>query len=211
MVAEKLNVNPTRMELKRLKSRLKTAQRGHKLLKDKTDEMVRKFIVFARENKRLREEVEERLASALAGFMLARATDTPQAVEEAIMMPSRSVELECGNKSMMGIAVPSVTVKENSTGGLFPYGFKTVTAELDKSIGNLNNLMTDLIRLSEAEKICNMLADEIEKNKRRVNALENVMIPQLEATIKYITMKLDENERSSLVRLMKVKSMIEGR
>ena len=122
MVAEKLNVNPTRMELKRLKGRLKTAQRGHKLLKDKTDEMVRKFIVFARENKRLREEVEERLASALAGFMLARATDTPQAVEEAIMMPSRSVELECGKKSMMGIAVPSVTVKENSTGGLFPYG-----------------------------------------------------------------------------------------
>ncbi len=99
MVAEKLNVNPTRMELKRLKGRLKTAQRGHKLLKDKTDEMVRKFIVFARENKRLREEVEERLASALAGFMLARATDTPQAVEEAIMMPSRSVELECGKKA----------------------------------------------------------------------------------------------------------------
>lgn len=212
MSAERLNVNPTRMELKRLKLRLKTAQRGYKLLKDKTDEMVRKFIIFARENKRLREEVEAQLADALSGFMLARATDSPQAVEEAIMMPSRTVELECDKKSLMGVNVPSIDIKESEdSGSLYPYGFLSVTAELDKSVSNLNKLLTDLIKLSEAEKTCNRLADEIEKNKRRVNALENVMIPQMEMTIKYITMKLDENERSSLVRLMKVKTMIEER
>ena len=201
------NINPTRMELKRLKARLKTAERGHKLLKDKTDEMIRQFIVLARENKRLRLEVEQELGDALKSFMLARSMTSSDVVEEAILMPSRSVTLRCKKKSMMGVEVPSIEIDETQ-GELYPYSFLSVTNELDSSIETMNQLLVKLIQLAEVEKACNMMADEIEKNKRRVNALENVMIPQMQEDIRYITMKLDENERSSLVRLIKVKSMI---
>ena len=206
-----MNVNPTRMELKRLKGRLKTAERGHKLLKDKTDEMVRKFIVFARENKRLREEVEAQLAEALTAFTLARASEEPAYIEEAILMPSKTVRLDCGKKNLMGVSVPTIEISTDNEGETYPYGFASVTGELDTSIDKLNKLAENLIRLSEAEKTCNRLADEIETNKRRVNALEYVMIPQMQETIRYISMKLDEAERSATVRLMKVKSMIAER
>ncbi|MDD4291137.1 MAG: V-type ATP synthase subunit D [Clostridia bacterium] len=203
-----LNVNPTRMELKRLKNRLKTAQRGHKLLKDKTDEMIRRFIVIARENKRLRREIEKELGGALENFMRARAMTAPQIIDEAVMMPSRKISLECGKKTVMGVAVPDISLGDDNNSELYPYSFLTVTDELDNSVKTLNLLLAKLIELAEVEKSCNLLADEIEKNKRRVNALENIMIPQMEETIKYITMKLDENERASLVRLMKVKDII---
>ena len=181
----KMNVNPTRMELRRLKTRLKTATRGHKLLKDKSDEMIRQFMVYVRENKRLREEIEAELSSALKGFTLARADN------------------------VMSVEVPSISVVEHEGQDKYPYSFDTVTSELDASIGTLSTLLVKLVKLAEVEKTCNMLADEIEKNRRRVNALEYVMIPQIEETIKYINMKLDENERASTIRLMKVKSMIE--
>ena len=177
----KLNVNPTRMELRRLKARLKTATRGHKLLKDKSDEMIRQFMLLIRENKRLREEVERELSVALKEFMLARAVTGDTVIEEALAMPSVKAELNTSEKNVMSVKVP------------------------------LSTLLGKMLKLAEVEKSCNMLADEIEKNRRRVNALEYVMIPQLEETIKYITMKLDENERSSTIRLMKVKSMIENR
>ncbi len=206
-----MRVNPTRMELKRLKGRLKTAQRGHKLLKDKTDEMVRQFIIYARKNKELREQVEFELGEAMKSFVLARAVMEPSGIEEAILMPSRTVSLTCDKKSVMSVVVPSIHINEGEQSDLYPYSFLTVTNEMDSSIETLNKLLVKLIELAEVEKTTNMLADEIEKNKRRVNALEYVMIPQLEETIKYIVLKLEENERGSLVRLMKVKDMIADR
>lgn len=205
----KMNVNPTRMELRRLKTRLKTATRGHKLLKDKSDEMIRQFMVYVRENKRLREEIEAELSSALKGFTLARAVSSNAVIEEAVMMPATKAEISLSSNNVMSVEVPSISVVEHEGQDKYPYSFDTVTSELDASIGTLSTLLVKLVKLAEVEKTCNMLADEIEKNRRRVNALEYVMIPQIEETIKYINMKLDENERASTIRLMKVKSMIE--
>lgn len=205
----KMNVNPTRMELRRLKTRLKTATRGHKLLKDKSDEMIRQFMVYVRENKRLREEIEAELSSALKGFTLARAVSSNAVIEEAVMMPATKAEISLSSDNVMSVEVPSISVVEHEGQYKYPYSFDTVTSELDASIGTLSTLLVKLVKLAEVEKTCNMLADEIEKNRRRVNALEYVMIPQIEETIKYINMKLDENERASTIRLMKVKSMIE--
>ena len=205
----KMNVNPTRMELRRLKTRLKTATRGHKLLKDKSDEMIRQFMVYVRENKRLREEIEAELSSALNGFTLARAVSSNAVIEEAVMMPATKAEISLSSDNVMSVEVPSISVVEHEGQDKYPYSFDTVTSELDASIGTLSTLLVKLVKLAEVEKTCNMLADEIEKNRRRVNALEYVMIPQIEETIKYINMKLDENERASTIRLMKVKSMIE--
>ena len=199
-----MNVNPTRMEMKRLQQRLKTATRGHKLLKDKTDEMIRRFIVLAQENKRLREETEQELGQALASFAAARSVTDSRVVEEAILMPSRTVEIICSNRKVMGIDAPSIEIKDN-VGELYPYSFLR-NGEI--AVRGLNEVVVKLIKLAETEKTCNMLAEEIEKNKRRVNALENIMIPQLSETIKYIKMKLDESERSATVRLMKVKDIL---
>lgn len=207
----RLNVNPTRMELRRLKNRLKTAVRGHKLLKDKADEMVRRFMLYIRENKRLREEVEGELKASLNSFMLARAVSSDAVIEEAVAMPGTSVKLRTSSKNIMSVEVPVFEIEEGETSELYPYSFAGVTSELDDSIASLSRLMPKLLKLAEVEKTCNMLADEIEKNRRRVNALEYVMIPQLEETIKYISMKLDENERGATTRLMKVKSMLEQR
>lgn len=205
-----MNVNPTRMEMKRLQARLKTATRGHKLLKDKTDEMIRRFISLAEENKRLRMECEKELSLALQNFTVARACSDSRIVEEAVMLAGRSVSLTCGKRKVMGIDVPSISIDESTEGELYPYSFLSVTEKLDDSVRGLNAVLYKLIQLAETEKTVNMLADEIEKNKRRVNALENIMIPQLTETIKYIKMKLDESERSATVRLMKVKDIING-
>ena len=206
----KLNVNPTRMELRRLKNRLKTATRGHKLLKDKSDEMIRQFMLYVRENKRLREEVEGELQAALKSFMLARAVSSDAVIEEAVLMPSTHVGLTTASKNVMSVEVPVFEIVEGEVSDLYPYSFASVSSELDSSISSLTTLLPKLLKLAEVEKTCNMLADEIEKNRRRVNALEYVMIPQLEETIKYITMKLDENERGNITRLMKVKDMIKS-
>ena len=199
------------MELRRLKTRLKTATRGHKLLKDKSDEMIRQFMLYIRENKRLREEVEGELSQALKEFMLARAVSSDAVIEEAVAMPGVKAELKTSEKNVMSVGVPEFEIVEHENADLYPYSFAGVTSELDNSIATLSTLLGKLLKLAEVEKTCNMLADEIEKNRRRVNALEYVMIPQLEETIKYITMKLDENERSATIRLMKIKSMIENR
>lgn len=207
----KLNVNPTRMELRRLKTRLKTATRGHKLLKDKSDEMIRQFMLYVRENKRLREEVEGELQAALKSFMLARAVSSDAVIEEAVLMPSTHVGLNTSSKNVMSVDVPVFDIVEGEVSDLYPYSFASVSGELDTSISSLTTLLPKLLKLAEVEKTCNMLADEIEKNRRRVNALEYVMIPQLEETIKYITMKLDENERGNITRLMKVKDMIKAK
>ncbi|MCL2062657.1 MAG: V-type ATP synthase subunit D [Firmicutes bacterium] len=202
----RLRVNPTRMELKRLTARLHTATRGHKLLKDKTDEMIRRFTVFARRNKELRTQIEKSLAAAMKQFVLARALTPPATLDETLLMPSRTVSISTQTAAIMGVSVPIIQIAPSKSDDLFPYSFTSVTAEMDVSIATLNQLTEKLLKLAEAEKTTNMLADEIQKNKRRVNALEHVMIPQLEETIKYIRFKLEENQRGALARLMKVKS-----
>lgn len=207
----RINVNPTRMELNKLKARLKTATRGHKLLKDKTDEMIRRFSVIIRENKVLREEVENDVSSVLSQFYYASSVMSKSQIEMAFSMPSVSLELECETATVMNIKVPKLNLKENHSMSKFPYAFSEVTSEADKSVELVGNVLFKLVKLAETEKIAQMLADEIEKGKRRVNALEHVMIPNLNETIKYISMKLEENDRSSRTRLMKVKSMMESK
>ena len=204
-------VNPTRMELTRLKGRLKTATRGHKLLKDKSDEMIRQFMLLIKRNLALRVQVETELKSVLSAFMLAKAVSTEADIEEAVSVPGKRVKVTSASKNVMSVEVPSFIVERDEKGETYPYSFASVTGELDDCIGVMGELLPLLVELAEVEKTCNMLADEIEKNRRRVNALEYVMIPEFKETIKYITMKLDEAERANTIRLMKVKSMIEGR
>ena len=204
-----MNVNPTRMELTRLKKCLKTAVRGHKLLKDKRDEMMRRFVQLIRENAKLREAVEKELSRALGEFALCRGFMEPEALEQAVMYPARTISLEVGRRNIMSVDVPKIDAQASEP--VLSYGFAQTSAQLDGAIARLAEIMPEMIRLAEIEKTCNMLADEIEKTRRRVNALEYVMIPDLEETIRYITMKLDENERGSLTRLMKVKDMIAER
>ncbi|HNX62150.1 MAG TPA: V-type ATP synthase subunit D [Candidatus Limiplasma sp.] len=206
-----MRVNPTRMELTRIKRRLVTARRGHKLLKDKRDEMVRQFILLVRENDRLRREVEKELGTALGNFAMARAVTEPQLMEEALLYPARRVSVDMGIRSVLSVRVPALTVKEEEQQTTLSYGLAETSAQLDGAIEGLAALLSKLIHLAEVEKACDLLADEIEKTRRRVNALEYVMIPQFEETIRFITMKLDENERGSLTRLMKVKDMIQER
>ena len=207
-----LKVNPTRMELTKLKKRHKTAVRGHKLLKDKRDEMVRQFMLLIRKNRKLRIEVEKALSSALADFVLARVAMTKDAMDEALLFPLREVDLEVSKTNIMSVNVPKIDYQEkNRVQEFFPYGMLSTSAELDSASAEFSKVLPSMVELAELEKTCNMLADEIEKTRRRVNALEYVMIPQLEETIKYIKMKLDENERGSLTRLMKTKDMIQKR
>ena len=202
----RLNVNPTRMELKKLKTRLATAVRGHKLLKDKSDEMIRRFTVILREDAELRKEVEKSLAETLTQFSVARSVTPAYSAETAFAMPSVAVSAECDTQSIMGVDVPKIELKEEKRSDSLPYSFSEITSEADYSVGRISALLPRLIKLAETEKAVRLLADEIERNKRRVNALEYIMIPQLEETIKYIRDKLDENERAAIVRLMKVKS-----
>ena len=207
-----LRVNPTRMELTKLKKRLVTATRGHKLLKDKRDEMVRQFMLLIRRNKALREEVEAALSMALAGFVLARIAMTKETMDEALMYPVREVELSISRANIMSVDVPKISYSEKKQEwSFFPYGLLCTSAELDSATTKLSSVLPQMVELAELEKTCNMLADEIEKTRRRVNALEYVMIPQLQETIRYIRMKLDENERGNLTRLMKTKDMIAKR
>lgn len=209
MATQRLKVNPTRMELRRLKDRLKTATRGHKLLKDKSDEMIRRFVEYAKENKSLRKEIEEDLANALQNFLYAKALSEEYVIQEALAMPATGVQLRCATDNVMSVVVPKIEVEEGEeTENRYPYAFGSVTAQLDSSIDTVVQLTRKMIRLAQIEKTCNMLAAEIEKNRRRVNALEYVLIPQTEETIKFITMKLEENERGNIVRLMKVKEIL---
>lgn len=211
----RLNVNPTRMELSRLKKRLKTAQRGHKLLKDKQDELMKRFIDMVRKNKDVRESVEAELTQAFKDFLIARAVMSSEMLEEAIMYPTQKIALEVGMKNVMSVNTPVLKLVteeiEEAKASSYPYGFANTSSELDSAVQSLQGVVERLIELAQVEKSCQLMANEIEKTRRRVNALEYVMIPQLAETVKYITMKLDENERGNRVRLMKVKDMVEAR
>ncbi len=205
-----VNVNPTRMELTRIKGKLKTARRGHKLLKDKRDELMRQFLDVVRENKALRAKVEAGLEKAHQSFTVAAALMSGPAMEEALLYPKQSVELELGFKNVMSVDVPEYTFRTVSRekGDVYPYGYAATSGELDSAVEALSDVFKDMLTLAQMEKTAQLLAEEIEKTRRRVNGLEYKIIPECGESIKYISMKLDENERSATVRLMKVKDMI---
>lgn len=207
----RLNVNPTRMELTGLKKRLATATRGHKLLKDKQDELMRRFIDLVKHNNELRKVVEEELGASFKNFLMASAVMSSEFLEEAIVYPKEKISLDVKTKNIMSVNVPVMEFKrelEGDEGSIYPYGFVNTSAELDGAIEKLYSILPKLLELAEVEKSCQLMADEIEKTRRRVNALEYATIPQLQETIRFIKMKLDENERGNLIRLMKVKSMM---
>ncbi len=203
-------VNPTRMELTRLKKKLTTATRGHKLLKDKRDELMRQFLDRVRENRRLREEVEAGILAANKNFLLARAGTQDPVMNTALLAPKQRVSLECGVENVMSVEVPKFTFKTRTPNrhDIFSYGFAFTSGDLDGAVQSLQDIFPQMLKLAECEKACQLMAAEIEKTRRRVNALEHVVIPELQENIRYITMKLDENERSTQIRLMKVKDMM---
>lgn len=206
----KKQVNPTRMELTRLKKKLVTARRGHKLLKDKRDELMRQFLDLVRENKALREKVEAGIHAANKNFVMARAGMSDEVLNAALLAPSQEVYLEASAKNVMSVEIPvfEYSTRSADANNIYSYGFAFTSGDLDDSVKSLSDVLPDLLRLAEVEKSCQLMAVEIEKTRRRVNALEHVMIPEVEENIKYITMKLDENERSTQIRLMKVKDMM---
>lgn len=202
----KLNVNPNRMELSKLKSRLATARRGHKLLKDKQDALIKAFLQRAREAKDLREELEKELMGCYKSFLLARAQTLPAMLEQALMISGSKCNLKVTNRNVMSVVVPEYEV--NQEGSILSYGLANSLGSLDVALESFTKLIPRLIELAAKEKAIKLMATEIEKTRRRVNALEHVMIPNLVETIKYITMKLDEQERSTLSRLMKIKEIV---
>ena len=205
-----MQVNPTRMELTRLKARLKTSMRGHSLLKNKRDDLMKKFLEQVRRNKELREQVEQMIMGVYDGFAIAGAVMSPNMLEEALMLPKEQVELDITSQNVMSVDVPvfhfsrSADEEEDSS----PYGFTYTSGELDDSVAALKKVLPLMLELAQMEKSAQLLAEEIEKTRRRVNALEYVQIPSLQETIKSIAMKLDENERGNLARLMKIKDMM---
>ena len=205
-----ITVSPTRMELTRLKGKLRTAQRGHKLLKDKRDELMKQFLDTVREVRVLRTEVERELMTVHSAFTVASALMSSEALEQALLYPKQSVELTCTTRNIMSVNVPvyDFQTKTKSDADIYPYGFAATSGELDDAMTALSGVFEDMLELAQVEKTMQLLAQEIEKTRRRVNALEYVMIPDLQKNIKYISMKLEENENSTKVRLMKVKEMV---
>ena len=203
-------VNPTRMELTRLKGKLKTAQRGHKLLKDKRDELMKQFLDTVRELRALRSQVEQDLLRVHSSFTVASALMSAQAMEQALMYPKQSVELTMSFQNIMSVNVPvyHYQTRTDDTGDIFPYGFAATSGELDGAVAALGEVFQNMLKLAQTEKAAQLMAEEIEKTRRRVNALEYVVIPNTQENIRYITMKLDENDRSTTTRLMKVKDML---
>ena len=205
-----MQVNPTRMELSRLKNRLKTSMRGHSLLKNKRDDLMKKFLEQVRRNKELREQVEQMIMGVYDGFAIAGAVMSPNMLEEALMLPKEQVELDITSQNVMSVDVPVFHFSRSADEeeDISPYGFTYTSGELDDSVAALKKVLPLMLELAQMEKSAQLLAEEIEKTRRRVNALEYVQIPSLQETIKSIAMKLDENERGNLARLMKIKDMM---
>ena len=205
-----LRVNPTRMEMKRIQTRYQTARKGHKLLKDKRDELMKQFLDVVREDKLLRERVEEALGKVYQSFTVASALSSPKMLEEALICPKKEGELSVEYKNIMSVTVPEFHLRVRSEGGSdsYNYGLAFTSGELDSSLRELNDILEDLIRLAELEKTAQLLAEEIERTRRRVNALEYILMPQYLEVIRTIRMRLDENERGNTTRLMKVKDMM---
>lgn len=205
-----MSVNPTRMELTNLKKKLVTARRGHSLLKDKRDELMRQFLSLVKENTALRKRVENGLKTVNTHMTFAHSVMDESEIDVAFMLPKQSVQLDVQSKNIMSVNVPvfNPEYKTLNEGDVYSYGFAFTSCDLDKAVSGFTEILPDLIRLAEIEKQCQLLSAEIERTRRRVNALEHIMIPRYEETIRYISMKLDENERSSITRLMKIKDMM---
>ena len=203
-------VNPTRMELTRLKRKLVTAVKGHRLLKDKRDELMREFLDLVRENMALRLKVEQGIRDANRNFVLAKAGMSEETLRAALVAPKQEVYLESGSKNVMSVDVPVFKYKTRTSdeNDIYSYGLAFTSGDLDGAVKSLSDVLPDMLKLAETERACQLMAAEIEKTRRRVNALEHVIIPETQQGIRYITMKLDENERSTQVRLMKVKDMM---
>ena len=203
-------VNPTRMELSRQKKKLVTATKGHKLLKDKRDALMRQFLELVRENMELRLKVEAGIQAANKNFVVAKASMSEEMLHTALMAPKQGVYLEVDKKNVMSVDIPVLSYKTRTAdeNDIYSYGFAFTSSDLDDAVKSLADILPDMLKLSETEKACQLMAAEIEKTRRRVNALEHVIIPRAQANIKYITMKLDENERATQIRLMKVKDMM---
>jgi V/A-type H+-transporting ATPase subunit D len=201
-----LEVSPTRMELLKLKRRTVVAKRGHKLLKDKQYELIRRLLELVKTVKELRERVDREIAEASGKFAFARASMDPEEVEEAFLIPTKQISTKVTTKRLMTVSIPSF--EEKISGEMIPYSFATTSAELDVALLAIEKALSSLMELAEKEKGLQLLADEIEKTRRRVNALEYVLIPELEETVKYISMKLSEMERGDLMRLMRIKDIV---
>jgi len=206
-MANKLNINPTRQELLKLKVRLKKAQHGHKLLKEKRDGLMKEFMSIIRSAKELREKIELELGEGFASFIFASANMKPEAMNEALMLPAKKISLEAETKNVMSVNIPSFTFHEE--GDFLSYGLSSTPAELDSALEIFNNTLKAMVELAAVEHSAKLLADEIEKTRRRVNALEYVYIPDMGETIKYITSKLEEQERGARIVLMKIKETME--
>lgn len=201
-----IDVSPTRMELLKLRKRVAVAARGHKLLKDKRDQLMKEFLALVREDKELRTLVEEKLVAANRSFLVARAVMPREVLEEAIMAPKQRVYMEMDTSVVMNVRVPRFSLRQE--GDPLSYGFVDTSGELDAALGLFSEVLALLVRLAQIEKSAELLADEIERTRRRVNALEYVLIPELQAAAKDISMKLSEQERSNVARLMKIKDIV---
>ena len=205
-----LNVNPTRLELSRLKKRLTTAVRGHKMLKDKRDELMRRYLDLIKENKSLRETVEKKIIEANSHFVKASSVMSKESLDTALLMPKQEVFLSASSKNIMSVDIPvfKVETRTSDETDIYSYGFGSTSFALDEAVDRVSELLPEMLKLAEIEKSTSRMAAEIEKTRRRVNALEHVMIPRYQETIRMITEKLEENDRSSRARLMKVKDMV---
>ncbi|MCF7847185.1 MAG: V-type ATP synthase subunit D [Candidatus Gracilibacteria bacterium] len=201
------NVTATRMTLLGLKKQSVTAKRGHKLLKDKQDGLMQEFMQIIRKCKEVREMVETAIQAANQSFMQAQAILPKSVLENALSVPSQKLSLEVSTKNVMSVRIPVFELKTEGQG--LGYGFFQTRAELDLAIREFGKVFELLIQLAEIEKSAENLAVEIEKTRRRVNALEHRLIPDLEDTLRYIQMKLSETERSAVVQVMAIKAMIE--
>lgn len=204
------NVNPTRMELTNQKKKLTMAVKGHRLLKDKRDELMREFLDLVRENMILRQKVEAGIRRANTNFVVAKAGMSEEVLRSSLMAPKQEVSLKGGVRNVMSVDIPvfDYETRTPDPNDIYSYGFAFTSSDLDGAVESLNDVLPDMLKLAETEKACQLMASEIEKTRRRVNALEHVIIPEARANIKYISMKLDENERSTQIRLMKVKDMM---
>ncbi len=202
-----LKINPTRMELIKLKRKLATARRGHKLLKEKRDGLMKEFMAIIKDVKALREKIENELRRGFKTFLFASALMSREEIEEALVWPTKKISLTANTKNIMSVNVPEFCYKEE--GDFFSYSLVTTSAQFDVSLNIFSKSLKDLVFLAQKEHSAKLMAAEIEKTRRRVNALEYVFIPNMEETIKYITAKLNEQERSAIITVMKIKKEME--
>ncbi|MFH1575587.1 MAG: V-type ATP synthase subunit D [Candidatus Nealsonbacteria bacterium] len=202
----KLTVNPTRMELLKLKRRLKTAKQGYKLLKDKRDGLMKELMAIIRKSRDYRKDTEEKIKIALRSFVFAASSVEPEFIEEILALPTKKIILEAKTKNVMGVHIPQFEYQEE--GDLFCYSLASTPSDLDEALLMLSEVLKDVVKLAEIEHSARLLAEEIEKTRRRVNALEYVFIPNIKETIKYIEAKLTEQERGVIITLMKVKEKL---